>query len=99
MKFWNSVGKYTYNILISIDQRWNTILGGDPDETISSRLGKIKLMYGGTIPWNRPISKIVDAGLDVLQPNHSLKAIEKDEGKDSVLDTDCEKPYVKGNKV
>lgn len=32
--------KYLYNILISLDQLGNTILGGDPDETISSRLGK-----------------------------------------------------------
>lgn len=32
--------KYLYNILIGIDQLANAILGGDPDETISSRLGK-----------------------------------------------------------
>lgn len=32
--------KYFYNILIGIDQLVNAILGGDPDETISSRLGK-----------------------------------------------------------
>jgi hypothetical protein len=99
MTFWHGLGKYTYNILISIDQRWNTIFGGDPDETISSRLGKIKTMHGGTIPWSRPISKIVDVGLETLHPGHSIKAIEKDEGKDAVLDTDCEKPYTKGGKV
>ncbi|MDP4158147.1 MAG: hypothetical protein Q8911_00075 [Bacillota bacterium] len=34
------MGKYFYNILIGIDQLCNTILGGDPDETISSRMGK-----------------------------------------------------------
>lgn len=34
------VKKYIYNILIGIDQLCNAILGGDPDETISSRLGK-----------------------------------------------------------
>lgn len=32
--------KYLYNILIGIDQLVNALLGGDPDETISSRLGK-----------------------------------------------------------
>jgi len=34
------IGKYLLNILISIDQLGNTFAGGDPDETISSRLGK-----------------------------------------------------------
>ena len=32
--------KYIKNILIAIDQLLNTILGGDPDMTISSRLGR-----------------------------------------------------------
>lgn len=32
---------YFWNILIALDQLINTILGGDPDETISSRMGKI----------------------------------------------------------
>jgi hypothetical protein len=31
---------YFIRILIAIDQLANTIAGGDPDETISSRLGK-----------------------------------------------------------
>ena len=34
--------KYFLNVLIGVDQLGNTILGGDPDETISSRLGKMK---------------------------------------------------------
>lgn len=32
--------KYAKNILIGIDQLINTICGGNPDETISSRVGK-----------------------------------------------------------
>lgn len=32
--------RYIWNLLISIDQLVNTITGGDPDETISSRCGK-----------------------------------------------------------
>lgn len=36
----NGVKKYLYNILIGVDQLCNTILGGDPDETMSSRMGK-----------------------------------------------------------
>lgn len=28
------------NISIAFDQFWNAVFGGDPDETVSSRLGK-----------------------------------------------------------
>ena len=39
--FWNTLfGRYVFNNLIALDQTWNTRFGGDPDETISSRLGK-----------------------------------------------------------
>ena len=34
------MNKYLFNILISIDQFGNTLLGGNPDETISSRCAK-----------------------------------------------------------
>jgi hypothetical protein len=34
------VRKYFWNILVSIDQFVNTLLGGNPDETVSSRMGK-----------------------------------------------------------
>jgi len=80
------IGKWLLNILISIDQLGNTITGGDPDETISSRLGKMKVKHGGRIPWYRPLSKVVDFGLDKIEPNHSIDAIEKDEGKDAIVD-------------
>jgi len=32
--------KYSKNLLVSLDQFINTLAGGDPDETISSRLGR-----------------------------------------------------------
>lgn len=32
--------RYFWNVLIGIDQLFNAILGGYPDETISSRMGK-----------------------------------------------------------
>jgi len=82
----NWIGKYLLNILIGIDQLGNTFLAGDPDETISSRLGKLKTLHGGRIPWYRPLSKIVDWGLDKIDPNHSIDAIEPDEGKNALLD-------------
>ena len=80
------IGKWLLNILISIDQLGNTIAGGDPDETISSRLGKLKVKHGGKIPWRRPVSKMIDWGLDKIDPNHSIDAIEEDEGKEAILD-------------
>ena len=81
-----TIGKWALNILISLDQFGNTILGGDPDETISSRLGKMKTKYNGSIPWYRPLSKIIDWGLDRIDPDHSIDAIEHDEGSNAVID-------------
>ena len=34
------MGSYFKNVLIGIDQLVNALLGGDPDETVSSRVGK-----------------------------------------------------------
>lgn len=82
------VGQYIVNILYSIDQFGNAVAGGCPDETISSRLGKIKVNNGGKIPWRRPLAKIIDFGLDKIDPGHSVKAIEPDEGYMAVVDTE-----------
>ena len=78
--------KWFWNILIALDQFGNALGGGDPDETISSRLGKLKEKHGGKIPWRRPFSKLIDWGLERIDKGHSIDAIEEDEGKDAVLD-------------
>lgn len=71
--------RYLWNILVSLDQFGNTLALGDPDETISSRIGKQK--REGRLNWfTRPLSRF----LNWLDPNHSLDAIEEDEGKDSL---------------
>lgn len=80
------IRKWVLNILIGIDQLGNALVGGDPDETISSRLGKLKLKHGGTIPRTRPLSKIIDMGLNAIDPNHSIDAIEHDEGENAIYD-------------
>ncbi len=36
------MGQYLRNLLISLDQLMNTILGGNPDETLSSRAYHLK---------------------------------------------------------
>jgi len=74
------VGRYIVNILVAIDQLANAILFGDPDETISSRLGKMKL--GGRLNfWGR----LIDWFLSKLDPNHTIKSIEEDEGDEALI--------------
>ena len=83
MKFWHScTGRYTLSVLIGIDQLIQVVMSpimsgkvGDPDETISSRLGKLKVFHEGEIPWFRPLSKLIDIGLDKIDPGHSIDAI------------------------
>ena len=66
---------YPLRVLIGIDQLGNAIANGDPDETISSRIGRMKVKYGGEIPWRRPLAKVIDWGLNKLDNNHSIEAI------------------------
>lgn len=75
----NKVGRYFLNIALGIDQLGNTLWGGSPDETISSRLGRIKIAHGGKIPWSRPWPKVMDWALDKIQKDHCEKAVEYDE--------------------
>ena len=72
--------KYFWNILISIDQLANTLCGGDPDETISSRIGK-RIRNG------KPnfITRALGSFLNWIDRNHCEESIEPDEGKDEVL--------------
>lgn len=75
-------------LLLALDQLGHVVLSPvlfytwdpDEDETISSRLGKLKRAYGGTIPWRYPIARVLDIGLEWIDPGHSLGAIEEDEG-------------------
>ena len=80
------IGRYFVNILLSIDQLGNSVLLGDPDETISSRLGRIKEKWGGEIPWRRPVSRFTAWWLNKIDKNHVENAIERDEGKDGLVD-------------
>ncbi len=75
--------RYFWNVLIGIDQLANAILFGDPDETISSRLGKWLELPKNT--WRFKIARVVCWFLRKLDKNHCKNAVEKDEGKDSLL--------------
>ncbi len=65
------VKHYIRNLLISIDQFVNTVLGGYPDETLSSRMGKHQ---------NCLICRFVCKLLDIVDKDHCKKSIEHDEG-------------------
>ena len=69
--------KYFWNMLIAVDQLVNTALGGDPDETISSRAGKRQ--HEAT--WARWLCWF----LGKIDNNHCNESIEEDEGKDESL--------------
>jgi cyclophilin family peptidyl-prolyl cis-trans isomerase len=76
MRYINIIRKYMYNLLLSLDQLLNTILGGDPDETCSSRVGKY---YKGSI-FHKVINKIF-----FWQKDHCVESIDKTEGNDAVF--------------
>lgn len=61
------VGRYLWRILISLDQLANTLLGGDPDETVSSRLSRA--MDRGS-----RVGAVGCAILDRLDPKHCERA-------------------------
>lgn len=70
------MANYIKNLLISVDQFANTVLGGDPDETISSRAGKNK---------NGWVWKVLCKMLHLIDPHHCEKSKEQDEGKDAII--------------
>ena len=66
------IGTYLLNILIWIDQGFNTILGGDPDHTVSGRVE-----YNATLgyPWAIKLEKWINF-VFFWQPDHCNKSIE-----------------------
>ena len=91
----NTMGKKKpamLKFMLAIDQLGNNIpllsrllfgpyANESEDETISSALGKLKKANKGKIPWRYPVAKLVDLGLDKIDKNHSVDAIEHDEGR------------------
>lgn len=65
--------RYAWNLLIALDQLANTVLGGYPDETISSRAGKAARAGKR---WGCVLCQI----LDRIDKRHCEKNIEVDEG-------------------
>ena len=71
--------RYIRNILIALDQLGGAILLGDPDETISSRLGKLE-RDGKANVFTRALCRF----FDLFDKGHCAKSIEADEGKGAI---------------
>lgn len=69
--------RYLWNILIGVDQLANTFVGGDPDETLSSRCGKRV--------HNNRFCRWVCNLLHRVDKRHCERSIEADEGNDASL--------------
>lgn len=69
--------QWFWNQLIALDQTVNALLGGDPDETISSRAGKAQ---GEGKRWACVLCRL----LNVFDRDHCVKSIEPDEGGSAV---------------
>lgn len=80
------IGRYLLRVALGVDQLGNTLLGGQEDETISSRLGRMELRHGGEISWKKPISKLVAAMLERVDSNHCRDAIEQEFLSDGEFD-------------
>lgn len=66
---------YVHRDLVALDQDVNVDTGGNPDETISSRVRRVSDAHPGW-SWNPGVwlAKSLNAGLNLLQANHGAKA-------------------------
>lgn len=71
--------QYFWNLLLVIDEAFNTLSGGDPGETISSRAGKA--MQKGE-RWACVLCRF----LNLFQKDHCIKSIEPAEGSRAVVE-------------
>lgn len=74
---------YKWRVLIALDQLGNALVGGNPDETISSRWGRYvrdaRKEGAPPAPW---YARWGCACLDFIEPDHCRSSIEYDaEGK------------------
>ncbi len=76
------IKQYFLNVLIGVDQLGNALLGGDPDETISSRTGK----HIRNHPADRGLYYWLGWILDKIDRNHCADSIEEDEGEDAIIE-------------
>ena len=81
-----SLAQYGFNLLVSLDQTVNTICGGDPDETISSRMGKWARNGENNRGLRKPLYIVAHFVVELFEKDHFAKSIEEDEGKNKILE-------------
>lgn len=70
----NRLERYFWNVLLGLDQFLSVLTGGDPDETVSSRVGKASAA-------GSRIGHLLEICLDaVFGAGHCRTSIEADEG-------------------
>lgn len=77
--------RWAFNVLVALDQLANTLAGGDPDETVSSRTAKAARAGHRWGHWGC-------RALDWFDPGHCDAAIEPDEGHRAVVPNPPEPP-------
>lgn len=88
------VGKYKYNqkdgylqnlAIVGLDLLGNTLLGGDPYETISSRSAKAQAYEQGEVPPSWGWGCRMCSFLAIFQENHCGKALDRNKGSLAVI--------------
>ena len=81
-----TVWSYYFNLLLALDQFVNALLFGDPDETLSGRLGRAQLAKKKLF-FVKPFRKFVDWLFIALigQRNHCIESIEHEETFDKEI--------------
>ena|ERR1700677_1445281 len=85
---YSSEDGYVKNVLVVLDCLGNTILGGDPDETISSRSSKAQLYEQSEVPPSYGWGCRMCSFLAIFQEGHCAKALERNKGHRAVVPDD-----------
>jgi hypothetical protein len=72
--------QYTYNLCLAGSQFSNTVLGGDPDESLSSRFGRAQ--EDGVVPVRFGLAPVTNV---IVGPDHCRRCIEHDERRNKEL--------------
>lgn len=72
--------QYTYNLCLAGSQLSNTVLGGDPDESLSSRFGRAQ--EDGVLPVRYGLAPVTNV---FVGPDHCRRCIEHDEARNKEL--------------
>lgn len=68
------LARYVRTVWVAVDQYWNAALGGDEDETISSRAAKARIAGRR---WGCVFCRLLDA----IDRDHCAASLEPDEGE------------------